>query len=173
MAGFGSKLDVSRMLARIRLLRARWTGDGLRKLGDFAAAEVLKDSLQSFSRQADPTTGKPWAPSKRARESFARAKGRFESGKRKAAPKRMTTLQDTGRLKRSVDATYELRGSGRLFVTGGTKPLDYAAIHQFGGTSSMPPGPRAIPARPYVGLSQTRRDRITAYARKVLAEGQR
>lgn len=65
MSGFGLKLDVSRMLARIRLLRARWTGDGLRKLGDFAAAEVLKDSLQSFSRQADPTTGKPWTPRKR------------------------------------------------------------------------------------------------------------
>lgn len=31
--------------------------------------------------------------------------------------------------------------------------LVYAAIHQFGGTPDMAPGPRAIPARPYLGLS--------------------
>lgn len=169
MAGFEMKLDVSRMLARIRLLRARWTGDGLQKLGAFAAAEVLKDSLQSFNRQADPTTGKPWAPSKRARESFARAKGRFEAGRRKSAPKRMTTLQDTGRLKRSVNSGYELRGSGRLFVTGGTTPLAYAAIHQFGGKAGRGHAV-TIPARPYVGLSRDRTERILAYARKVLSE---
>lgn len=31
--------------------------------------------------------------------------------------------------------------------------LEYAAIHQFGGTEGMAPGPAAIPPRPYVGLS--------------------
>lgn len=30
---------------------------------------------------------------------------------------------------------------------------DYAAIHQFGGTPTMAPGPAAVPARPYLGLS--------------------
>lgn len=30
---------------------------------------------------------------------------------------------------------------------------EYAAIHQFGGTPDMAPGPAAIPARPYLGLS--------------------
>jgi len=30
----------------------------------------------------------------------------------------------------------------------------YAAIHQLGGTDDMAPGPAAIPARPYAGLSE-------------------
>jgi phage virion morphogenesis protein len=32
-------------------------------------------------------------------------------------------------------------------------PSDYAAIHQFGGEPGMAPGAAAIPARPYLGLS--------------------
>lgn len=32
-------------------------------------------------------------------------------------------------------------------------PTEYAAIHQYGGTSDMPAGAAAIPARPYLGLS--------------------
>ena len=31
-------------------------------------------------------------------------------------------------------------------------PLAYGAIHQFGGTSDMAPGPAAVPAREYLGL---------------------
>lgn len=31
--------------------------------------------------------------------------------------------------------------------------LVYAAIHQFGGTPDMKPGPRAVPARPFLGIS--------------------
>ena len=31
--------------------------------------------------------------------------------------------------------------------------LVYAALHQFGGTSDMPPGPRAVEARPWAGVS--------------------
>jgi phage virion morphogenesis protein len=33
-------------------------------------------------------------------------------------------------------------------------PQEYAAIHRFGGTEEMPAGAAAIPARPYLGLSQ-------------------
>lgn len=29
----------------------------------------------------------------------------------------------------------------------------FAALHQFGGTDDMAPGPAAVPARPYLGLS--------------------
>lgn len=31
----------------------------------------------------------------------------------------------------------------------------YAAIHQFGGTASMAPGPAAIPARPFIPVTET------------------
>lgn len=36
----------------------------------------------------------------------------------------------------------------------------YAAIHQFGGSSGMPPGPAAIPARPYLGIGRDDEDEI-------------
>lgn len=42
----------------------------------------------------------------------------------------------------------------------------YAAIHQFGGLPSMAPGPAAIPARPYLGLS-------APYEREVLESAER
>lgn len=31
---------------------------------------------------------------------------------------------------------------------------EYAAIHQLGGTEDMPPGPAAVPARPFLGISR-------------------
>lgn len=31
---------------------------------------------------------------------------------------------------------------------------EYAALHQLGGTPDMAPGPAAVPARPYLGLSE-------------------
>lgn len=45
-------------------------------------------------------------------------------------------------------------------------PTEYAAIHQYGGTSDMPAGAAAIPARPYMGLSaedQVEMDEATAH----------
>jgi phage virion morphogenesis protein len=168
--GFRVSVDADRLIARLRLLRERWTGRDLHRIGEFAVAEILKDSTQSFHRQADPTTGKPWAPSKRAEGAFSAASARHAAGERASAPRRHTTLLDSRRLFRSVAAEYELRGSGRLFVVGGTRPLIYAAIHQFGGTPIMAPGPRAIPARPYVGLSRARSKRIVDFARRVLSE---
>lgn len=40
--------------------------------------------------------------------------------------------------------------------------LVYAAIHQFGGTPDMAPGPAGIPARPYLGFSRDNLDEIEA-----------
>jgi len=42
--------------------------------------------------------------------------------------------------------------------------LDYAAIHQHGGTPGMAPGPAGIPAREYLGFSQGNLDDIEAVA---------
>lgn len=41
--------------------------------------------------------------------------------------------------------------SGDILETGSS--LVYAAIQQFGGTSDMAPGPAAVPARPWLGIS--------------------
>ena len=44
---------------------------------------------------------------------------------------------------------YQASGRELLF---GTK-FEYGALHQFGGTSDMPAGPAAVPARPWLGVS--------------------
>ena len=38
--------------------------------------------------------------------------------------------------------------------------LIYAAIHNLGGTEEMPPGPRAVPARQYLGFSDENQDEL-------------
>jgi phage virion morphogenesis protein len=49
--------------------------------------------------------------------------------------------------------------------------LEYAAIHQHGGTSSMKPGPAAIPAREFLGLSTANEQEITDFVNRSMAEG--
>lgn len=56
-------------------------------------------------------------------------------------------LQGEGNLIDSI--TSEIEGDEALIGSN----LDYAAIHQFGGTPDMAPGPAGIPARPYLGFS--------------------
>jgi len=48
--------------------------------------------------------------------------------------------------------------------------LRYAAIHQFGGRSGMPPGPAAIPPRPYLGLSDDDTEELTGLAESWLLQ---
>lgn len=48
-------------------------------------------------------------------------------------------------------------------------PTEYAAIHQFGGDGSMAPGPAAIPARPYLGLSSEDETEIQEAANEWMA----
>lgn len=38
----------------------------------------------------------------------------------------------------------------------------YAALHQFGGTPGMKPGPRAVPARPFLGISPENEEALLA-----------
>lgn len=61
---------------------------------------------------------------------------------------------DTPLLFRSGRLRGELRSEwGSDYAEVATAPLPYAAIHQFGGKPDMPPGPAAIPKRPYLGVS--------------------
>lgn len=48
-------------------------------------------------------------------------------------------------------------------------PAPYVAIHQFGGKGGMAPGPAAIPARPYMGVSEQDAADILDEARAWLA----
>jgi phage virion morphogenesis protein len=67
-------------------------------------------------------------------------------------------LQGEGDLVDSI--TSEIEGDEALIGSN----LVYAAIHQFGGTPDMAPGPAGIPAREYLGFSQDNLDEIEAVA---------
>lgn len=171
-AGFDVRVDVDRMLARLAVIKVRWTGSSLQKIGDFAAAQILADSQQSFRRQADPTTGTPWKSSNRAQNAYMAARRAVNAGKRKQVPKRMTTLIKTGRLRRSVRSGYDLSATGLLAAWGGIEPLVYGPIHQFGGDAGRNHA-SYIPARPYVGLSPERSEKLRKFVLKTLAEDAR
>jgi phage virion morphogenesis protein len=167
--GFANRWDVSRMLARLAVVKARWSGSTLQRIGDFGQAQVLTDSTQSFRRQADPTTGKPWQVSKRADDAFWAARLAHSTGRRRTEPRRTTTLVKTGRMRRSVRSGYILGATGKLVVWGGIEPLVYGAIHQFGGQAGRHHA-TTIPARPYVGLSPERSEQLRTFARKAFVE---
>lgn len=159
-------LDLSR--ARRKVDRARLTRAQLSELGRLGAALVLKDSTQSFMRQRDPNTGKAWKPSYRAK---------MQSGQ---------TLLDTGRMRRSVRSDSSVEGQVVTFI-GGTLPLIYAPIHQYGGvirarnkpflTFRLPDGTwrRAksvtIPKRPFVGMSMASRKRFDGAIKAAIEKG--
>lgn len=67
-------------------------------------------------------------------------------------------LDGEGDLEDSI--TSEIEGDEALIGSN----LVYAAIHQFGGTPDMAPGPAGIPARAYLGFSRDNLDEIEAVA---------
>lgn len=81
---------------------------------------IRRVSVQSFRKQADPKTGRPWAPT-----SAFTLRSRPGGGGR--------TLQDTGMLQSSVASARVIADSNSAKIELGTN-LIYAAIHQFGGT---------------------------------------
>ncbi len=62
---------------------------------------------------------------------------------------------------------YIATGSDLFFGT----PYEYGALHQFGGTSDMKPGPAAVPARPWLGVTDEDRDVIAQMLGDFLANG--
>lgn len=129
-------------------------------------AGVLESEAEdAFDEQADPVTGSHWAPLAASTQLSRTLSG--HAGK---------ILQLTGSLAASLS-----RDSGRDYAVVGTNKV-YAAIHQFGGTTSahiirarykkalgIPGiGPRksvrhpgsTIPARPFLGLGQEGADDI-------------
>jgi phage gpG-like protein len=175
MSGFSMKADLSRFDARVNALVKRWTGSDLEKIGAFADAQVFKDSNQSFRNQADPSTGIPWPPSRRARAAFQsrlyKAEQRAFAGKSFRSPTRTTTLEDSGRLHRAVRSGHEVSATGKVMFWGGTTPLPYAAIHQFGGETGSRRGRFIMPKRSFVGLSSASAGKITDYCRATMTEG--
>lgn len=110
----------------------------LREAFDDVGASLLTSTQQRFEDEEDPA-GEPWAEL-------------AESTQNKLVTKRKRRGKE-----------HILRERGHLYgsLTYLAKPTEvaigsnrkYAAIHQLGGTEDMAPGPAAIPARPFLGIS--------------------
>ncbi|CDL79733.1 phage virion morphogenesis protein [Xenorhabdus cabanillasii] len=101
------------------------------------AAVLASESEEAFANQADPVTGQPWSPLTPRYQAKLAARG--HNGPMLQRTQGGLALS----LSTSYDATSAAIGSNKV----------YAAIHQWGGLPTMPPGPAAVPARPYMGLS--------------------
>lgn len=132
MTGTKIKIELDAVQAT-RLLREVETGarNALPLFTEIGSA-VEASTRRRFDTAMSPE-GQPWAD---LRPSTLRRK---KTGRK---------LIERGDLLNSI--TFEAGGS---FVDIFAGPTEYAAIHQFGGMPGMAPGPAAIPARPYLGIS--------------------
>ena len=116
-------------LGTLRLLATK-SEDLTPMLGELGQDEVAR-VVQRFEHEEDPQ-GNPWATLQRPR--------RKRRGKRRRRGISDKLLQDTGRLKGSIQA--QVLGGSVLLVGSNVK---YAPFHQFGTVF--------IPARPFLGVS--------------------
>lgn len=124
--------------AQLQALFARLvdTGENLAPLMADIAEGLLQRTEDRFDAQVAPD-GSRWAP----------LSPRYAARKRRKG-------YDTPLLVREGRLRGELRsGWGGDYAEVATAPLAYAALHQFGGTPDMPAGAAAVPARPYLGVS--------------------
>jgi phage virion morphogenesis protein len=128
-----------------------------------AGEALLASTQERFHREVAPD-GEPWRALTRRYVERPRRKG----GRGGAAH---PILFRTGRLFASLtyrtSATALEVGTNRKFPGAEYSAL---AIHQFGGTPDMAPGPAAIPARPVLGLSAEDEDALGRILTRYLTE---
>ena len=107
-------------------------GLALADLGEY----LVRSTRERAAAEVDPT-GSPWAP----------LSPRYKARKDKRRPGLPMLKHDNHML--GDQFSWQVRGTELLV---GTNAI-YGALHQFGGTDSMAPGPAAVPARPWLGLS--------------------
>lgn len=107
---------------------ARRTGQGLANIGGL----VESQTRARFDERRSPE-GESWTP--------------WSEGYRSTRKKGQTLLVATGAFRDSI--AWDLTGEELRIGSN----LVFAALHQEGGSSDMAPGPAAVPARPYLGVS--------------------
>ena len=144
MAGATVTIDDSALLESLREIQARGddTETPLRSIG-----EALIISHRARAKEEISPEGAKWAPLSPA---YKERKPKHKD--------RILLLDDhlIAELHYAVDAT------GLAFGTDSV----YGAIHQLGGSPGMPPGPAAVPPRPYIGMS----DADVEEAREILSD---
>lgn len=123
-------------------------------------ASLLTSTQQRFEDEESPE-GKPWVP---LAESTQRKKVTKKGARRGSA----NILRSPSAL---LYGSLTYLAKQTEVVIGANK--DYAAIQQLGGTPGMPPGPAAIPARPYLGISEDDEREIGQILVEYLTEGVR
>ncbi|MDC8012929.1 phage virion morphogenesis protein [Tahibacter soli] len=126
--------------ARVRLTELIKRGTNTRPLMLEIGYELVRSTLQRFDDEVDPD-GNPWVELKPA--TLARKKGSKK-------------LIEDGFLRGGIAVLEATDG----FVEIGAD-REYAAIHQFGGSSNMAPGAAAILPRPYLGISSEDARRVS------------
>lgn len=156
MAGAGVQIrhDDAEVQEAFRKLRANLvrTQPAMDEIG----AAMVTSTQQRFEDERDPD-GAPWPP---LAESTRRkvSRGRLRGGANK--------LRVSGLLYQSITHTATPKE-----VEVGTNRI-YAALQQLGGTPSMRnPGARAVPARPYLGLSDADQTEVVRILADHLMEG--
>ncbi|MBI0004942.1 phage virion morphogenesis protein [Gilliamella sp. W8126] len=123
---------------RASIQRLQELGTDMTPITRGIAAVLASEADDAFQKEADPATGKKWQ--QLTQNYAAQLATRGLTGKmlnRSMGGLAMSLTTD-------FDAVSAAIGSNKV----------YAAIHQLGGTPGMPNAPAAIPARPYMGLSQ-------------------
>lgn len=124
--------------------RAEDLTPAMRKIGG-----LLSDiAEEAFETESDPVTGESWPW---LSENYLKRRPNRRNGQMLQA--------SAGGLASSIAVD-----TGDIWAQiGSNKP--YAAIHQYGGTDDMAPGPAAIPARPYIGFGESHHDEIVGIIR--------
>jgi phage virion morphogenesis protein len=110
----------------------------LREPFEEIGASLVTSTQQRFEDEEDPE-GEPWPELAESTRNRRVTKRKLRGSEH--------ILRDRGHLYGSI--TY-LASATEVAVGSNRK---YAAIHQLGGTEDMAPGPAAVPARPFLGLS--------------------
>jgi phage virion morphogenesis protein len=138
--------DISRVLAQLSAAAADLT-QPMKQL----SAELETSTVARFDSNIGPD-GVPWEPSQRALGYTSQKRGG------KSANAFGKTLVESGDLRSSITSDW-----GRDFLTIGVEASFgagiYAVIHQFGGQAGRNKSV-TLPARPYLGLSDSDNDMI-------------
>lgn len=134
MTGFRAEIEIDSQRAQALFQRLADAGESLRPLMADIAEGLLHRTEDRFDRQEAPD-GTKWPE---LSPKYAKRKAKKHPGK--------PLLVRGGRLRGELRPEW-----GDFFAEVSTAALDYAALHQFGGTSDMAPGPAAVPARPFLG----------------------
>lgn len=147
MAGARLEVDVDSAEVRRAMGNLVRHSARLQPVFEDIGAALLTSTQQRFEDEEDPE-GEEWAELAESTQKRRISKRRVRGPDHK--------LRVSGQLLASLtylaDNTELAIGSNKV----------YAALHQMGGTDDMPPGPAAVPARPYIGISQDDEDEIGA-----------